>query len=274
MSTVRVALGTGGTVRVTPGGVVDGASFQAGALSPCGWVTIFGENLADATMFAPAAPLPFSLQGAQVFLAGQPMPLQYVSSGQINAQAPCGIQPNSEVGLQILHGSQHSLPVNVVVATAQPEIFTVSQGGSGQAAAFWTNGQGAHVVADSANPVSAGDVIEIYALGLGAVTPAVPEGSLAPLDVLSKTVLPATVTIAGKSAEVVYSGLTPGSIGIYQVNAKIPGGFTSSGVTPLYILWMGTPARAASLLQQDSSRMIPLPEASTSFCAYASKREH
>jgi uncharacterized protein (TIGR03437 family) len=147
-----------------------------------------------------------------------------------------------------VHGTQHSLPVNVVVATAQPEIFTVSQGGSGQAAAFWTNGQGAHVVADTANPVKADDVIEIYGLGLGAVSPAVPEGTLAPLDVLSKTVLPPTVTIGAKSAKVVYSGLTPGSIGIYQVNAMIPGGLTSSDVVPLFITVDGHSSQSAVTL--------------------------
>ena len=43
---------------------------------------------------------------------------------------------------------------------------------------------------------------------------------------LSYTTTTPTVTIAGIPAKVLFSGLEPGNVGLYQVNAQIPSGIT------------------------------------------------
>lgn len=80
-------------------------------------------------------------------------------------------------------------------------------------------------------PARPGDVIQIYCTGLGRATPGgdpagapLPTGSLAPSDgnPLYMTVKKPEVTIGGLSADVQFSGLTPGLAGLYQVNVRIP----------------------------------------------------
>jgi uncharacterized protein (TIGR03437 family) len=72
-------------------------------------------------------------------------------------------------------------------------------------------------------PEAPGRVIVIYATGLGPVRNP-PNAGVPAGGELSPTLTPATVTIGGRSAAVSYSGLTPGFIGLYQVNAVVPAG--------------------------------------------------
>ena len=105
---------------------------------------------------------------------------------------------------------------------AAPGIFTLSPdgqgavliGGSGLIARAPTDGQ--------SRPARRGEVIEIYATGLGAVSNAPPFGDAGSADALSRT-LGNTIAVIGTSrAAVLYSGLAPGLPGVYQVNAVIP----------------------------------------------------
>jgi uncharacterized protein (TIGR03437 family) len=227
-------------VRVSPGGIVDSASFLSGTqVAPCGWIAIFGENLADGQELAGAGPLPLQLQGASVFLGGRQLPLRYVSAGQIDAQVSCGIQPDSQQSLVVVHASAQSQPVTVVVAAAQPAIFTTNQSGSGQAAAYWTAPAAGYVEAGPANPAAAGAVVEIYCTGLGQAAPAVAEGTVSPADPLGWSALPVAVTIGGQPAVVRYSGLMPGGVGVYQINVAIPPGVPAGDRVPVQIAVAG-----------------------------------
>ena len=77
----------------------------------------------------------------------------------------------------------------------------------------------------ASNPAQAGDIVTMYANGLGAVNPPVPSGTPAPLEgPLSQTVFTLTVTIGGKNAAVQFAGLAPGYPDLYQVNATVPPG--------------------------------------------------
>jgi uncharacterized protein (TIGR03437 family) len=236
-------------VRISPGGIVDSASFLSGAeVAPCGWIAIFGENLADGEQLAGAVPLPMQLQGASVFLGGRQLPLRYVSAGQIDAQVSCRIPPDSRQNLVVVHGNGQSLPVSVVVAAASPAIFTVNQQGSGQAAAFWTTRDGSYVAADTANPAPNGTVVEIYCTGLGQVNPAVAEGSVSPIDPLAWGALPVTATVGGQPAVVRYAGLMPGGVGVYQVNVAIPAGAPSGDSVPVVIAVDGHPSQPGATI--------------------------
>ena len=205
-------------------GVVSAASGQPRVpLSPGGFISIYGSRLADGLSISPSLPLDQRLGNTVVSLGGRVMPLHYAVDGQINAIVPYGLAVNTVHQLVIRRGASYSVPVSVAVAAAQPAIFT--EDGSGRGLGIVLSATG--VLAGPGTPVAAGDVVVIYATGLGAVSPGVPAGHAAPAEPLSHTVDKVLVTIGGVPAEVLFAGLTPGSAGLYQVNARVPAGVPS-----------------------------------------------
>jgi len=85
---------------------------------------------------------------------------------------------------------------------------------------------------DASNPASANEVLVIFCAGLGEVNPPVVAGAAA---VLSMTVNPVTVTMGSQPASVDFAGLAPGFAGLYQVNARVPGGLTPANDVPLQV---------------------------------------
>jgi adhesin/invasin len=210
-------------------GIVDGAAF-ASTLSGGGIASLFGMNLAASTSSAAAVPLPTILAATQVLVNGVPAPLFYVSPTQINFQMPP--EPaGSNVSVVVTSGGINSLSATVSIAAAGPGIFTVNSNGQGQAAALNQDNS----PNSSQNPAAAGSVIQIFATGLGATNPAIAAGQPGPSSPpLASTVSTPLVTINGNSAPVGFSGLAPGYVGLYQVNATVPAG-TASGAASLQI---------------------------------------
>jgi uncharacterized protein (TIGR03437 family) len=197
--------------------VVNAASYSPVSLvAPCSWVSIFGSNLAN----------------GMVRLAQMPLPLAYVSDNQINAQIPCGLQPDAPQDMVVDQGGAQSVGQSLIYASTAPAIFTADQSGFGQAAVLWTTPSGDHVLADQNHPVPAGTVVEIYATGLGLTNPAVKEGTQAPSPAAT-TIQPVDVTIGNAPAQVQFAGLSPGAVGLYQVNAVIPNGILAGNSVPI-----------------------------------------
>jgi uncharacterized protein (TIGR03437 family) len=111
--------------------------------------------------------------------------------------------------------------ITVPLAQYSPGIFAV------------TDGDGKPI--NASNPIKRSFGVVVYANGLGPVDiqPASGEATPATLP-LSNTKVPATATIGGINAPVQFSGLTPGSIGLYQVNVIIPQ-TAPTGTQPLKI---------------------------------------
>jgi uncharacterized protein (TIGR03437 family) len=222
------------TPTVTAQGVVHAASDQGGVpIAPGGLISVYGVNLSDGVGQSNGLPLPQQLNGTQVLLGNQPLPILYTSTGQMNVQVPYGVPVNTQYPLTVQHGNTLSLPQSLVVAAAQPGIFTVNQQGTGQGSIVKSDQV---TLAQPGTPAAVGETIVIYCTGLGAVTPAVKEGSPAPTTPpLSTTVNTVTVTIGGKAAQVAFAGLTPGYAGLYQVNAVVPVGITTGDAVPVLL---------------------------------------
>jgi len=219
---------------VSPGGVVNGASFAANApIAPGSLVSIFGSKLAVGPSPAGSVPLPTSLGGSYILFGGVEAPLSFAADGQINAVVPYEISVNTTQQVIVSNGASYSPPQSVTVASAAPGIFT--QGASSQGLIFKIDSNGAQTLADPSNPVHSGDVIVIYCTGLGQVSPAVATGTAAPLQPLSSTVNPAAVTIGGVPANVFFAGLTPQFVGLYQINAIVPAGIAPGDQTPVLV---------------------------------------
>ena len=97
------------------------------------FIGIYGQNFGGGATTS-TTPFPDSLASTQVFLAGEPLPLYFTSSQQIDAIVPYDIAPNSTQQVVVQSGNALSQPANVIVSAAQPGVFTQDQSGSGQRA--------------------------------------------------------------------------------------------------------------------------------------------
>ncbi len=220
-------------------------------IAPGGLVSIYGSQFADQAAQPNGSPFPTQLNGTQVLMAGKPLPLRYVGSGQVNAQVPFGLTANTQQQLIIRRGSTISVPQDVVVAAAQPAVYTQDQKGIfGSAQGVIVNGI-TNALITAANPARAGDVVVIYCNGLGEVAPPVPSGAPAPsAEPLARTVNPLTVTIGGINAVVNYSGLAPGYPDLYQVNAVVPTGVAAGSAVPVVLNIAGQTSPAVTMTVQ------------------------
>jgi len=241
----RVLLAAG---QISAAGVTNAASFAAG-LTPGSIVTIFGVGIAKGVagvLLASSLPLPTTLGGISAWIGGVPAPLFAVANvrgqEQINLQVPYEITGQTTVSIQVNANGVLSNTVRVPVLPSHPGIFTVD----GEAGAALHGASNALVTA--ANPVVANEVIAIYAAGLGPVSPAPKTGYPAPsAEPLARTATTPTVTIGGVGAPVLFSGLAPGFVGLYQVNAQVPGGVPPGSAVPVLITQGGLSSNAATI---------------------------
>ena len=88
--------------------------------------------------------------------------------------------------------------------------------------------------------VRGSDFLVVYCTGLGPVVGANGEagpsdGTGAPLSVVYRTQNVVTATLDGVDAPVVFSGLTPSLVGLYQVNVQVPAGISAGSAVALSI---------------------------------------
>jgi uncharacterized protein (TIGR03437 family) len=109
-------------------------------------------------------------------------------------------------------------------------------------------------------PAVAGHTVEFYANGLGPTSNQPASGDPAPsgsLAQLAQTNTTPVVMIGGQQAQVTFSGLAPGFVGLYQVNAVIPSGL-ASGNQPITIA-IGGKTSPTSITGGGTTYQIVLP---------------
>ncbi len=214
-------------------GVVSAAVSQSFVpLAPGGMISIYGDRLSESTAQASAFPLPTQIGSTRLVMGGRPLPLLYVSPGQINAIVPGGLNVNTRHQLLVQRANTYSRPIGLDVGPAQPAIFAAS-GRQGHIYRVRANGT---VLADARNPAVAGDVLTIYAAGLGAVNPAVADGAAAPSSPLAALRELPQVLIGGVSARVEFAGLAPGFAAFYQINCVVPAGVTAGNAVSVEVV--------------------------------------
>lgn len=183
---------------------VNAAGFSAGMpVAPGSLVALFGEFTGSETLAASSVPLPRKLGETDVLIGGAAVPLLYVSPAQINLQLP-GQAETGQTVVEVRVGGQRVARGSVTVIPTAPGVF-------------------AAVGPDSRlNTARPGQSLVIYASGQGEVSPAVEDGQRAPAQPLAVTPLRPGVVIGYKSAQVTFSGLAPGWIGLWQLNVVVP----------------------------------------------------
>jgi len=227
------------------------------ALAPGSAISIYGTRLAESTAPAAALPLPAKLVDTQVFVTGAtaagtstgliPAPLYYVSENQVNALIPYEVSVDTSLQLLIQRGSTLSSPVQINMAQAQPAVFsTTGVPGSPGLIQVYPSAGGAPYFSSSTAPAHPGDTIVLYCTGLGPVNPAVADGA-PPGQQLSNTVAKPQLSVGGQSASIAFAGLTPGFVGLYQVNAVLPAGVKTGAGVPVTLAVSGQTSPTVTL---------------------------
>jgi len=199
--------------QITAGGVVLHASTSI-TVSPGSLFDIYGTNFASSPVTASAGVLPISLGTTQVLINGIPAPLIYVGPTQVVAQVP-GSVITGTASVVVVNGGTASASASVNVQTSAPGILTF-----GTNRAIVQNQD--YSLNTATNPAAAGSAAVAYLVGSGPVSPAVDDGVGAAASPLSWESLTTTMTVGGSSAQVFYAGLSPGFVGLVQVNFYVP----------------------------------------------------
>jgi uncharacterized protein (TIGR03437 family) len=218
---------TPGPPSISAGGIVSAASFMPAPNNQVARgqiVSIFGQNFtASAGVSATSLPLPTQLapENVAVTACGRAFPLYSVAPGQLNAQLPFECPATGTMTATVTVAGQTATQT-FTVAQASPGIFTVNGSGAGDGVILHAD----NTLVTVAAPATPGEEIVIYATGLGPTSPSFATGTAA--NQVNTTAMPVTVTIGGQNATVMYSGLTQGLVGLYQVNAIVPSGINGS----------------------------------------------
>jgi uncharacterized protein (TIGR03437 family) len=228
---------TGATAvpQVGSGGVVLASDYSRPLTSAPGqWISIFGSNLAAATVPAAGVPFPTTLSDTAVLFNGKALDLSYASANQINAFVPFGTPVNSTAILQVQRGSAMSVPVEISITTIDPALFLVGPAPVNPGLVVAYRGSSIFTV-DAQHPVRPGDTIVLYALGLGPVDTDLVPDRISPLSPLAKVTSPVSVSIGGIRATPDFAGMTPGYVGLYQMNVKVPAGVAAGTQVPIIV---------------------------------------
>ncbi len=203
-------------------GTVNSADYSR-SFAPGALISIFGANLSSSTGQPAAFPIPTSLAGASVQLAGngEYLPLWYVSPTQINAQLPYDV-PVGQVQLSVVTAAGKSNFDTITLIARAPKIFTFDQSGQGPGIVTTTD----YRMLSAANPAAPGQMIVLWMNSMGATSgnpvAGQPAPGSSPGSQPSAITEPVTATVDAVPAKVTFAGLTPGSTGLYQVNVEAP----------------------------------------------------
>ncbi len=218
---------------VAPGGTVNNLNPVAGApLAPGTIAQVYGTGLASAPMSTGAAPLPTNFNNTFALIGPHQAPLYFLSAGQVNIQIPYELTATQQMPIVLSVNNALTLPLTLNIVPATPGVLSSDDGPTPPSIQ-----NGAHIIAQhsadfslvtSANPAKPGEYLVMYLVGMGATNPSVASGAPSPSSApLATVVLEPTVTVGGQASTVAFAGLTPGFVGLYQVNFQVPSSASS-----------------------------------------------
>jgi uncharacterized protein (TIGR03437 family) len=245
----RILVFTPGDFSLTNNALVNSASLSPGPVAPGTLVTITGNRLSEASESAPddgERPLPHQLAGLEVFLDGVSLPLLSVSPDQIRAQIPYNLDEASSASLYIRTTHADGIvaisnAISVKLLPASPGLFAFAgtEPRTGMILRASANGEEPGRPVTSDDPARPGDVLIIWAAGLGAV-----DGSSAnrdasagvPYDGPDTPVLaPVIARLGGHRVQVISATLPHGAVGIYEIRVQVPRDFTPASMSSLVV---------------------------------------
>ena len=154
----------------------------------------------------------------RILLNGQPVPVLYANTNEVAIQAPWELPPGDVPFSLDIAGDSQFIDSELVKVSPLAPAFELSSADNGIAL----------FKGDFSGPVTAwpspGDIVQTYMTGLGPVQGSPQTGVPAPSDVLMPltAAIDCTVNPQQIAVPVLFAGLAPGTIGIYQVSLQWP----------------------------------------------------
>lgn len=166
-------------------------------------------------------PLPTALADIQVLVNDKPAPLYFVSPGQINFLVPMDTPESGAVEYQVMQVSTGQILAagQVAAQAASPALFVQGGAQQGQVAALNED----NTVNGPDNPIQRGRIIQLFGTGQGRVPNAPPDGT-PPSGQTSTAQRPRVLinTAFVPDENILYSGLAPSLVGVWQINVRVP----------------------------------------------------
>ena len=192
--------------QLSVAGVSNAATGQQ-AYAPGMILSVYGAALGSFAESAYTVPLPQYLAGFSATINGVTAPIYYVSPSQVNVQIPYETQAGRAT--LVIWNPYASVTYRFQVSASAPGIFTFSDG--------------------TINPyrtATRGSEIAMYITGDGAVTPSLATGATpSPHATTPAPKLPVSITVGGIAvppANIEFTGIPSGLVGVTQINFTIP----------------------------------------------------
>jgi uncharacterized protein (TIGR03437 family) len=201
-----------------------------GSLAPGTIAQVYGSGLAASSVSPVVLPLPTIFDNTFAQIGDYQAPLFYLSSGQINVQIPSEITGTQQVPILLSVNNALTLPRTLNIVPTAPGVLSYLNGptaSSPQNGAFIIAQHSNGSLVTSGDPANPGEYVVMYLVGLGATDPSVASGAPSPSATLAKVTHPVTVTVDALPATVAFAGLTPGFVGLYQIDFQVPAGANS-----------------------------------------------
>ncbi len=256
------------TPVISAGGVTNAAAAKT-ILARGGLATIYGSNFtssASTTFQAQMTPFPLVLGGVSVTVGGATAPLYYVSSTQINFQTPFQVPAGASVNVVVTVNNVASAPATVAIADYAVAVFGYFRTASAYDPIIVHSLDNSLVT--PANPAVPNETLVVYATGIGKLTNAPASGAVAPgPPLLAQAADTPAATVGGSAAQVIFAGLTPGSVGLAQFDITLPANI-ASGSLPLVIQFPGDSSPLVNLAVKGNIQGTPLLTLSPASLAY------
>lgn len=188
-------------------------------IAPGSLISIFGSQLSPTPGLAADPALADALAESCLTVNGSLTPVIFAATDRINAQVPWNATGDASLILRTPGGSSDTYRLRIVPGA--PSVFRSGTAGPDTGIATIIRGSNNELVTLS-NPVHPGDDLVIYATGLGRTDPEVPVGTPAPFEPLARALNTPAISLGGVALPVYYAGLTPGLVGVYQINVVVP----------------------------------------------------
>jgi uncharacterized protein (TIGR03437 family) len=234
MNTLRAAaLNVTTAPTLTTAAVANAASYANKGVAPGEILTLFPSNAGPATLtlngLNAAGNVLTDIGNTSVWFDGIAAPMIYAAKGQMSCVVPYEVAGETSTLVQVEYNGIYSVAISVPVLPAVPAILTANASGSGQAVAVNKDG----TLNSASNPAARGDYVILYATGEGQRSPAGVTGQPAPA--YDGPVLPASMTIGGVPASLIYAASAPGFVGLMQINVTIPESAAPGGAVPVVL---------------------------------------
>jgi uncharacterized protein (TIGR03437 family) len=215
---------------LAPGGTVSDFNPLSGAAVAPGIIAqVYGSGLAVSPVSTGILPLPALFNNTFAQAGDYQAPLYFLSNDQLNVQIPAELVASQQLPMLISVNNALTLPITLDIVPAAPGVLSAFDGPTPPSVQ-----NGAHIAAQhlngssvtSASPGNPGEYLVMYLAGLGATKPSVPSGMPAPGPpaTLATVVLTPTVTVDNLPSKILFAGLTPTFVGLYQIDFQVPTG--------------------------------------------------